>query len=712
MTNLSSATSLKRVLSKVYQGSCLSLRQRIWLVFGGLVCFSVLTTSLTVLQQTRTSEVSAQLATESRGQMILGTEVLDTLSEIDQRSRLGESVEWENHRFRELIKTYGTGLHGEADAATLLKRIDFRFDSYVDSLPEEGKPANNPGSTSLTRTYFQDVVKDVNELIEMNANSTFHSLREMNEWQQHARNIALSGLLAFVLLSAIAGFIMTRLVTRPLWSLVQFLDRVNVEDDFPTDLKQIDSGVPEISMVTQGFQQLIERLRGYRALNVRRLLVEKRRADIIAASISDGIFLLRGDEILYVNPVGSRILDIPGNASGTLNGSAPVGLNLRKLAEPTQRGLVEETSPEKLRSDAGNRCARAILLSISQTMPVEMEVERGDGKSHYLIQAYPISYDLIEEVEHSVKGPLEKIIDRFQANTIVVAQDVTLVREGQEAKGHFLATLSHEIKTPVTSLTMATRLLSKTVDQIPNPSQRNLIQTCVEDVDRLRRLLDDLLNISRFDTIIQKLEFQNIDLVKLLKNSVQSFQTQAKQKDISLSFAAQGKTPEERIGKNLIVPMDPSKVAWAVSNLLTNALRHTPRGGAVEARVISAGDEWVEVRVKDTGPGIDHKRQNRVFDKFSPFYDIRVARTGSTGAGLSIAREIVTAHGGRIWVSSEPGQGAEFGFTLPLKRRPTDGRPTGTSPSGLIGSKSGITETAKGETPFKKGAASGASACS
>ena len=154
----------------------------------------------------------------------------------------------------------------------------------------------------------------------------------------------------------------------------------------------------------------------------------------------------------------------------------------------------------------------------------------------------------------------------------------------------------------------------------------------------------------------------------------------------------------------MLVTMDATKVAWALSNLLINALRHTPRDGNVEAKVVCTGEDWIEVKVKDTGPGIERKRQSRIFDKFSPFYDIRIARSGSTGAGLSIAREIITAHGGRIWVTSEPGEGAEFCFTLPLKRGQQDTSITNTPNLTGAGSSMNATWNAR------KGAARGASA--
>ena len=370
-----------------------------------------------------------------------------------------------------------------------------------------------------------------------------------------------------------------------------------------------------------------------RQVNDRKLLLEKQRADLIAASISDGIILLRDQVIIYVNPIAERILGFP-------EGMQALGF---KLDLQSLSGLTPGVE--------------AISKAFTSSLPVEFLLEQNERKQHFLIQSCRISFDL--------KSDEERHLDYIEPNLMILAQDVTLVKEGQEAKVHFLGTLSHEVKTPVTSLTMAIHLLNKAKDQFSNVTHQNLISTCAQDIDRLRRLLDDLMTLSRLDIVAQRLELQKMDLGKLLSHAVQSFRSQAQEKGVQLSQSISVDGGSRGAGKSFLVTMDATKIAWALSNLLTNAMRHTPRGGKVVV-FLDASNDWVEIRVKDTGPGIELQRQERIFEKFNPHYDLRVARSGAVGAGLAIAKEIVTAHGGEIWVASQPGSGAEFGFRLPM----------------------------------------------
>ena len=474
--------------------------------------------------------------------------------------------------------------------------------------------------------------------------SSIYSLADdLRQKQTRALQIAILALAVFLLIAAVTAFKMISAIIGPFSEMAQFIDRIDFESNLPATVPKFRFETPEMAMVTRSFEQLFDRLQGYRVLNIRRLLFEKRRADMIAASISDGIVLLKGKQFLYENPVAELIS----------------------------------------KSEYGRQ---AILSAVTQSMPVEYSLKTEEGNRYYLIQAHEISHDLVEQVGGHLffKKWLSNgsSPDAFQPTTIVVAQDVTLVKESQEAKGHFLATLSHEVKTPVTSLTLATRMLYRTVDDLPNQTQKSLVKTCAEDVDRLRVLLDELLTVSRFDTLTQRIEFQHTDLSKLVKHSVQSFQRQAREKEIEMTVEI---INAERIP--LMISMDPTKIAWALSNLLTNALRHSPRNSRVDTKLTVKTDS-IEVSVRNSGAGIDKRRLERIFDKFNSFYDIRVARTGGAGLGLSIAREIIQAHGGRIWVTSEKGAGTTFCFVLPFKHSTQE---SGDNVLAMKGARSGTT---------------------
>ena len=621
-------------ISHLNTPSHLSLKGRLALAFSGLILIVTMFSGVLLFQQHRIAVRGAALAVHENEELRRVIHLRELLVSIRRTAQAGSMPRLEIFEFRQILNELGAGLDN-LGSNEIFQNLNQRFNSYVEALDNTSHVFN----IQEIANRYEDTAAFLQNFIQFNQDSLYQLTASLRKEQEHATVVAVTFLMIFLCILLVISMKIITIVTEPFSQLAKFLDEVNIEDDIPFEFPRFQPEALEVSLVARSFERLLQRLHGYRALNVRRLLVEKRRADIIAASIADGIFLLRGNELLYMNPIAERIL-------GLKPGISWKGQSILTLAE------------EKFKD--GSTGAQAVSQAMNRTMPIEFVFEAENRKSYYLMQAQPISEELIERVQHSVTSSAEQVLDRWQANILILAQDVTVVKESQEAKSHFVATLSHEVKTPVTSLTMATRLLRKAIDQIPNPTYRALVETCASDVDRLRGLLDDLLSVSRFDTLTQRLELKEVDMSRLLRQSVQGFQVQAYERGVEMVVHLPAP------GTATVANMDATKISWAISNLLINALRHTPRGGKVESYVNSDG-ESVEVKIRDMGPGIERHRQERIFDKFSQVYDLRVARTGGAGMGLAIAREIVVAHGGRIWVSSDPGKGADFCFTLPLR---------------------------------------------
>jgi len=236
----------------------------------------------------------------------------------------------------------------------------------------------------------------------------------------------------------------------------------------------------------------------------------------------------------------------------------------------------------------------------------------------------------------------------------VTVEDVTELQRLGRARRDFVANLSHELRTPLANIDLAAQTLRQSATVDPAMTRRMLDQIQVQ-VQTLSQLSQEMLELAQIESgqVLLKLEPREVEPV--VRRSITHLLPQAALKNQHISVV---------VPRGLTALLDEEQVGRVLGNLLHNAVKFTPEGGIISISAEPQGQEDVCLCVADTGPGIARELQDRIFERFYKA-DRSRSQGGGTGLGLAIARHIVEGHGGRIWVESTPGQGAEFYFTLP-----------------------------------------------
>lgn len=241
---------------------------------------------------------------------------------------------------------------------------------------------------------------------------------------------------------------------------------------------------------------------------------------------------------------------------------------------------------------------------------------------------------------------------------IEIFRDITKEKEVERMKNEFISTVSHELRTPLTVIREGVSLvLDKMLGDVTN-EQREFLLLSLDNIDRLRRIIDNLLDISKIEAGRLQIKMDFIDLVPIAKNIQMTFSQRAKDAGLEIRTSFSDTSIE--------VYADKDKLIQVFTNLLGNAFKFT-RKGYIEIGIKDIGDT-VECYVADTGHGIAKEDLPKVFSKFSQFHRDAGSGEKGTGLGLSIAKGIVELHKGKIWVESQMGQGTQFKFTLPKYR--------------------------------------------
>lgn len=374
---------------------------------------------------------------------------------------------------------------------------------------------------------------------------------------------------------------------------------------------KVNSG-DEIGQLAAAFNEMTASLREFRRSDRARLIRTQMATLAALNSLSDAIAIC--------SPTGS--IELSNDAAQRLF-SLKTGANI-------------ETVEDKRLADLFARARREKRPIRNKGYDSAIQIFREGEEFFYLPEAIPI-FD--EE-------------RRFIGVTLVLS-DVTRLRKLDEVKSGLISTVSHELKTPLTSIRLAAHaLLSEKVGEL-NPAQAEIVAVAREDADRLHRIIENLLDIGRMESGQTSLELIPINTEKVLLNAVEEMRPAFADRGVALVLDFPEATPS--------VLADSLRLEIVLANLLTNALKHTPPGGQVKVSANAEG-KLVNFSVEDTGPGISEEYLPFIFEKF--FRVPGSEQQGDSGLGLAIVKEIVEAHGGRISAASKPGQGIKFLFSL------------------------------------------------
>ena len=269
--------------------------------------------------------------------------------------------------------------------------------------------------------------------------------------------------------------------------------------------------------------------------------------------------------------------------------------------------------------------------------------------------------EVIEEEKHSGPRSLDVFLARFygegaQGGILAVVHDVTEQRRSDEMRREFVANVSHELRTPITNVRSYAETLVDAAGELPPETEKRFLNVILGESDRMTKIVQDLLALSRFDAGEMQFNMAAFDLAESAVSVYEAMRLDVEKHGIDLHLALPA------------VPMrvhgDRARIEQVVINILTNAVRYTPEGGNVTMELEAAGS-MAEIRVRDTGIGIPEEDLPHIFDRFYRVDKARSRAMGGTGLGLSIAYEIVKRHSGQIRIESKVGEGTTVHICLP-----------------------------------------------
>ncbi|WP_417358736.1 ATP-binding protein [Flavobacterium sp.] len=468
-------------------------------------------------------------------------------------------------------------------------------------------------SQSDSPVFISNIRKDLNDIMKLNMDAI---LRKSDTAGQTADNSilwisitsAFCFIIGFTLLINLPGYI-----ANPIKNLTDSIRQIASKN---YSQRLYFKGHDEFSSLARSFNTMAEKLQEYSDSNLAKLMMEKKRIETLINNLFDPVLGL--DEkniILFIN---EQALKISG-----LKRENVIGKQAEEIA-------------------VTNDLIRSLLqkMATNESKDNSLKIYADNKESYFEKQLVPIS--IIPTGEENQK----------EIGSFIILRNITPYKELDFAKTNFIATVSHEFKTPIASMKMSLQLLNNEQTGKLNEEQKSLVESIKEDTDRLLRTTGELLNISQVETGNTKLKIEAVDVKSIVNSAIDNNKKLAEQKSIIINFEPLENLP--------LVSADKEKATWIVSNLISNAIRYSYDNTTIDVNVLEMDNKLI-ISVKDGGIGIDPKYLPRIFDKY---FRVPGTEKEGTGLGLAISKEFIEAMGGRIDVKSELGEGSEFIISL------------------------------------------------
>ena len=374
----------------------------------------------------------------------------------------------------------------------------------------------------------------------------------------------------------------------------------------------------EIGMLAKEFNNMTSRLYEFEQSTTGKLLLERNKSIAIVKSITDPLIVLDASyKIQLLNDSGENIFGV------------------------LEQNIINSHFLETI----GNMELYDYIFLV-----VDNKVINSEKIISFQVNEKTYFFNVIVTIVNDKENKINDIV--------VFLKNITEYKQLEKVRTDFIATISHEFKTPLTSIMMGVGLiLEKNVGAI-NEKQEELLDTIKEEAEKLTDLVSDLLKLSKIQSDKAVYNIKTYSLTKIACDCVNNYRAQAKNSGIALYNSIEEGLPD--------VLVDEAKITWVLNNLVSNALKYTNSGGEIAIGAFIEGEK-MKVFVKDNGEGIPREYHKRIFEKFVKIsaYDTEFL---SSGIGLSIAKEIVEAHGGTIYCESEVNKGSTFIFTLPVEK--------------------------------------------